>query len=373
MSENHDFYNVLGVDRQADLETIKKAYRRLARQFHPDVNKEADAESRFKEISAAYEILSDPQKRAAYDRFGMAGVRPGAGPGDLSDYGPFADIFDEFFGAGRRGRGARQGPQKGADLRVGLDISFEEAVFGTKKEIEIPRNETCPVCKGSGAEPGTTPIRCPQCKGAGEVRRVQQSIFGQFVNVTACPRCEGAGEVLSTPCRECQGSKAIQHSRRIMVEIPAGVDDGTQIRLSNEGDAGLRNGAAGSLYVVLNVQPHAIFQRRENDIILEYPINVAQAALGDEVEVPILDGNSRLTIPAGTQNGDVFYIRGKGVPFLRRSGRGDQIVIVTVPVPRHLTTEQRELFDKLGKTLGREPIGHGEKSLFDKLKDAFKV
>ena len=372
MSAKRDYYDVLGVPRNASQEEIKRAYRRLARQYHPDVNKSPDAEAKFKEINEAYQVLSDREKRAMYDRFGTVEAPGFEGFGFRDPFEIFEEVFGFDFGFGPRAA-RRRAPQRGADLRYDLTISFKEAAFGCEKELEIPRWETCPTCRGSGAEPGTTPVRCPQCNGTGQVRRAQQSIFGSFVQVTTCNRCDGTGEVITTPCHECRGRKQVQRIRTIAVEIPAGVDDGTRIRLSGEGEPGLYGGPPGNLYVVLHVQPHKYFKRQGNNILLELDINVAQAALGDEVRVPTLDGEETLIIPAGTQTGDTFRLKGKGVPYLRRNGRGDQLVTVYVVTPTHLTEEQRELFKELAKTLGREVIPQSEKGLFERLKDAFKV
>ena len=370
MSAKRDFYQVLGVSRQASQEEIKKAFRRLARQYHPDVNKNPDAEARFKEINEAYEILSDPEKRSMYDRFGHAGPQAGfGGYGDFSGFGGIEDIFESFFGGMRTGSAARQGPMRGSDLRYDLSIEFEEAVFGCEKEILVPRHESCPHCQGSGAEPGTQPIRCPQCNGTGEIRRQQQTILGSFIQVTTCPRCQGEREIVTTPCTECRGQRLIQVERTIAVKIPAGVDDGTRIRLAGEGEPGTRGGPPGNLYVVLSVKPHSHFRREQNNILLELDINVAQAALGDEVEVPTLDGRETLSIPAGTQTGETFRLRGKGVPYLRRNGRGDLVVVVHVLTPSRLTSRQKELFQELGQTLGREVVHQPEKGVFQKLKD----
>ncbi len=374
-----DYYEILGVSRNASQEEIKKAYRRLARQYHPDVNKAPDAEERFKEINEAYEVLSDPEKRAAYDRFGHAAAQ-GTGFGgftDFGDLGGLGSIFEDLFGFGMRSSTAQRAPVRGADLRVEVRLTFQEAVFGCTKELEIPRAEICPHCGGSGAEPGTMPLRCPQCNGLGEVQRRQQNpFFGTIVTRTTCPRCEGAGEVITTPCTECGGARRVRRVRRIQVDIPAGVDDGTQIRLSGEGEAGLRGGPPGNLYVVLRVEPHPLFQRRDDDILLELPINIAQAALGAEIDVPTLDGPVKLRIPPGTQHGRVFRLRGKGVPHLRRRGRGDQLVTVRVVVPTHLTDEQRELLQRLGETLSSENLNKENRSVFEKIMgaigDAFK-
>ncbi|MFQ5814212.1 MAG: molecular chaperone DnaJ [Anaerolineae bacterium] len=374
MSPKRDYYDVLGVGRSASQDEVKKAYRRLARQYHPDVNKSPDAEAKFKDINEAYEVLSDQEKRATYDRFGHSGVQ--GRWGDFSDFGfgfgGFSDIFGDLFGFGPRTR-TRRAPRRGTDLRYNLTISFEEAVFGCEKELDIPRYETCPRCRGSGAEPGTSPIRCPQCNGTGEVRRTQQSILGSFINVSTCPRCGGEGEIVTTPCSECRGQKRVRVTRTISVKVPAGVDDGTKIRLAGEGEPGTRGGPPGNLYVVLSVKPHRYFRRQDNNIILELAINVAQAALGDEVMVPTMDGEDKLAIPAGTQTGKVFRLRGKGVPYLRRNGRGDQLVIVQVATPTDLSDKQKQLFKDLGKTLGKEVIPQEEKGLLEKIVDFLKA
>jgi molecular chaperone DnaJ len=371
MSSKRDYYQVLGVSRDASAEELRRAYRRLARQYHPDVNKDSGAEDQFKEINEAYEVLSDTEKRARYDRFGHAGVQGSAGGTGFEGFGfGFDDIFESFFGGMRTGTAARQRPQRGQDLRFDLTISFEEAVFGCEQEIEATRYETCPVCDGTGAKPGTTPIRCRECNGTGEVRHVQRSILGSFVNVTTCPRCRGTGEEIPTPCPECNGQKQVPQSRKLTVKIPAGVDDGTRIRLTGEGELGIRGGPPGNLYVFISVKPHPYFVRQENDLVLELAINVAQAALGDVVHVPTLNGEEELAIPAGTQSGDVFRLKGHGVPYLRRAGRGDELVVTTVSIPKKLTEEQRELFAELGETLGKEIIAQHEKTFLDRVKEA---
>jgi molecular chaperone DnaJ len=287
-------------------------------------------------------------------------------------FGGFGDIFEDLFGFGTR-TAARQGPRRGADLRYDLHITFEEAVFGAEKEIEISRHEICPTCRGTGAEPGTTPIRCPECNGTGQIRRAQQSIFGSFVNVSTCPRCGGTGEIVQTPCSTCHGAQMVERSRKLSINIPAGVDDGTRIRLTGEGEAGTYGGPAGNLYVVLHVKPHKYFQRREDDILLNININIAQAALGDEITVPTLEGEDKLSIPAGTQTGSVFRIRGAGVPRLNRGGRGDEIIIVNVVVPTNLNAEQKRLLSELGKTLGGNVVQQEEKNLLDRLKEALGI
>lgn len=372
MAAKRDYYDILGLSRTASRDEIKKAYRRLARRYHPDVSQEENADEKFKEISEAYEVLSDDQKRAAYDRFGHAGVR-GTGAGGFQDFGfgGVADIFEEFFGAGfGSSRRRRRGPRRGADLRYDLRISFEEAVFGTEKEIEIRRPETCPTCHGSGAEPGTQPEKCTNCNGTGEVRRVQESILGQFVNVATCPTCRGAGEVITSPCSNCGGRKQVQQQRSLKVRIPAGIRSEQQIRLTGEGAPGSDGGPPGNLYVVVDVDRHPIFQRRGDDILINLEINVAQAALGDEIVVPTVDGEASLKIPSGTQSGTVFRLRDRGVPHLNGNGRGDQMVMTQVLVPTDLSDRQRELFEEMADSLGKAVVPQREKGFLNDLKGA---
>jgi molecular chaperone DnaJ len=375
MSSKRDYYEVLGVGRQATEDDVKRSFRRLARQYHPDVNKNPDAETRFKEINEAYEVLSDAEKRAMYDRFGHAGAQAGfGGTGDFRGFGGLEDIFDSFFGGMggvRTGAAGRRGPAKGIDLRKDITIEFDEAVFGCEMDISVSRHETCSQCQGSGADPGTQPIRCPQCSGTGEIRKQQQTFLGSFVQVTTCPRCRGEREIITVPCSECHGKRVVHVDRSISVKIPPGVDAGTRIRLAGEGEPGERGGPAGNLYVVLDVKRHPLFRREDDNIILELGINVSQAALGDKITVPTLDGDEELAIPAGTQTGETFRLNGAGVPHLRRNGRGDQIVIVQVLTPTRLNARQRELFKELGQTLGKEVIQQPEKGFFEKLKDAF--
>lgn len=350
---SQDYYDVLGVGRNASDDEIKAAFRRLARQYHPDVNKEPHAEEKFKEINEAYGVLSDPEKRARYDRFGKAGL--GGMGGGFHDYTvDFSDLFEDLFsGFGfSTGRRSRRSPRRGRDLQMQVSLTFEEAVFGVEKEIEFSREETCSRCHGSGAEPGTSPVRCSTCNGQGEVRQVRQTFLGQMVQTATCPACNGRGETISSPCTTCRGGGLEQKRVRKKVQIPAGVDHGTQIRLNGEGGPGVYGGPNGSLFLVLDVKPHPFFKRRDNDIILNLDINVAQAVLGAEIAVPTLDGEEKLKIPAGTQPGKVFTIKGKGVPYLRRKDRGNQLVIINVAIPTKLTKEQRELFEKLAESLG---------------------
>jgi molecular chaperone DnaJ len=367
-----DYYEVLGVPRNASPDDLKAAFRQLARQYHPDVNKAHDAEERFKEINEAYAVLSDTDRRAAYDRFGHAGVRGPGGAQDFTvDFSDFADIFGDLFGFGGFGRSttrSRNAPRRGADLQYHLDLKFEEAVFGVEKEIEITRDEACSTCGGSGAKPGTTPIRCSTCNGAGEVRQVRQTILGSMVQVATCPTCRGQGETIGAPCPTCQGRGLERRMRKKVVNIPAGVDTGTQIRLAGEGQPGINNGPNGNLYITIQVKSHKFFRRREYDILLDLTVNIAQAALGAEVDIPTVDGTDKLKIPAGTQPGKVISLKGKGIPRLRSNGRGDQLVVINVEVPTRLTAEQRELFEKLAKSLGSE-VRPQERGFLDWLKE----
>jgi len=375
-----DYYDVLGVSKSADSKEIKSAFRKLARQYHPDVSQEPDAEDKFKEINEAYEVLSNDEKRARYDRFGHAGVNGAAGSGygasSAAGFG-FEDIFDIFnstFGGAAAGSARRRNPGAGNDRRVDVTIDFEEAVFGIEKEIEFQRLETCEVCDGSGAEEGSQPSTCPTCSGTGEVRQVQQTFLGSMVRVTTCPNCGGKGSIISNPCNNCDGSGRKRQKTVLNVKIPAGVREGLQIQVRGEGDAGERQAPAGNLYVVVHVKDHQFFKRKDNDIILDISINIAQATLGDKIRVDTVDGAVELSIPPGTQTGKVFRLRGKGIPRLRsdgsNSGRGDQLVYVQVETPTELTEEQRELFEQLADTFGSEitpqPTGRG---FFDKVMD----
>jgi molecular chaperone DnaJ len=365
MAAKRDYYEVLGVDRSATPRDIKQAYRQMARKYHPDVSDADDAETRFKEINEAYEVLSDSNKRASYDRFGHAGLQGGrVGFDDFGFSDPF-EIFEEVFGQSFGFRtGRRRGPRRGADLRYDLTLTFEEAVFGCEKDIKVSRYEPCPTCDGTGAEPGTSPARCPKCNGTGQVRRVQRSILGSFVSVTDCPDCQGEGTKIEEPCPQCDGEKRVHVTKELSVSIPAGVNRGTQIRLAGEGGAGEHGGPEGNLYIVLDVEPHPIFQRREDDILVELEINVAQAALGAEVSVPTLEGEEMIDIPPGTQSDTVLRLRNKGVPHMRHNGRGDELVLVRVSVPPQLSPRQRDLFQELSETLDAESVVEQEGNSF---------
>lgn len=371
-----DYYELLGVSKDASKSEIKRAFRQKAREWHPDVSEHDDAEQVFKQINEAYEVLSDDEKRARYDRFGAEGVN--GMPGGFSGAGGFEDIFEEFFNNFGGVRSAtRRGPRPGADRRVDVTISFEEAIFGVEKEIEYDKLEFCETCGGTGAAEGAQPTTCPMCNGAGEVRQVQQTFLGSMVRVATCPNCGGKGTIIDTPCATCTGSGRLRKRVTRTVQIPAGVREGLQIQVRGGGDvAESQDAPNGNLYVVIHVHDHEYFKRRENDIILDISINIAQAALGDRVVVPTVDGEVELMVPAGTQTGKVFRLRGKGAPRLRSDGnsvgRGDQLIYITVDVPQQLTDEQRELFEQLASTLGSEvqPQRNG-RGFFDRVMDFF--
>lgn len=350
MPAKRDYYEVLGIDRNATDENIRKAFRELAFKYHPDHNRGDGAEEKFKEANEAYEVLSDTSKRATYDRFGHSGGSGFFGrDSEGFDFG-FGDIFDAFFGGTTTS--TRQAPQQGASLQTRLSLTLEEAAFGSEEEIDITRTENCSECQGTGSKPGTQPVRCPNCDGAGEVRRVQASIFGRFTNITTCPRCHGEGRIITEPCPTCRGSGRQKQHRRISVKVPPGVDNGNQIRLRGEGEAGTRGGPPGDLFVVITVIEHEYFRRDGDNILYELPLNFAQVALGTEVEVPTLDDDSKLKIPAGCQTGTVFRLKNKGVPHLNGRGRGDQLVMVSLVTPESLNKEQRRLFKELADSLG---------------------
>lgn len=364
-----DYYETLNVSRNATPEELKSAFRKLARQFHPDVNKEPDAEEKFKQINEAYAVLSDPEKKSVYDRYGSDALNGMGGAPDYSSV-DFSDIFEDLFGGfgfNTSGR-SRNRAQRGADLNYAIQLTFEEAVFGVEKEIEITRDEVCTTCRGTGAEPGSTPMRCATCGGKGEVRTVRQTFLGSMVQVTTCPTCNGKGETIKTPCHTCRGRGLERRTSHKTVNIPAGVDNGNQIRLGGEGQPGVNNGPSGNLYLEIQVKNHAFFHRQKNDVLLNLNINISQAALGAEIQVPTLEGNTGLKIPAGTQPGKIFTLKGKGVPYLRSNGRGDQLVVVNVDIPTHLTSDQRKLFEDLAGTMGAE-VRPQERSFFDRIKE----
>ena len=375
MAIKRDYYEVLGVDRGASEEDIKKAFRKLAFQYHPDHNREKDAGEKFKEVSEAYQVLSDSEKRAAYDRYGHAGAESvfgrGFGSSDFSNFGGFGDIFDAFFGGTTTA--ARQGPQTGADLSMDLEISFEEAVSGVEKEIKITRVENCSLCHGIGAKPGTNPVKCPVCNGTGQIRNVQQSIFGRFSTVSTCNRCRGEGTIVTDPCPQCRGTGRERRQRTLKANIPAGADEGMQLRVRGEGDAGTKGGSPGDLYVHIYVKPHEFFIRSQDDIIYQMPVNFVQAALGAELEIPTIDGKTKLKIPPGSQTGKVFRLKGQGVQRLNSPGRGDQLVQMVVVTPESLNEAQKKLLRELGESLnqGNMPQLAKMKSLLEEFKNVF--
>ena len=351
MPIKRDYYEVLGIPRNATDEEVKKAFRKLAFKYHPDHNHEDGAEGKFKEVNEAYEVLCNPDKRAAYDRFGHGGPEGLFGRGfEGFEFSGFGDIFDAFFGGVTTA--TRQIPRRGADLHYNTTITFEEAALGCEKEINILRTENCSLCQGIGCKPGSQPTRCPSCNGTGQLRRVQHSIFGRFTNITTCSRCHGEGRIITEPCPQCRGTGKEKHQRSVSVKIPAGIDEDSQIRLRGEGQAGTRGGPSGDLYITLAIEQHDFFQRDGDNIIYELPINFAQAALGTEVEVPTLDGKTKLKLPASSQTGAVFRLKNKGIPHLHRRGRGDQLVTLRVVTPDSLTKKQRQLFQELADTLG---------------------
>ncbi|HXI46646.1 MAG TPA: molecular chaperone DnaJ [Candidatus Acidoferrales bacterium] len=358
-----DYYATLGLDRTATDADVKKAFRKLAQKWHPDVSEDPAAAERFKELNEAYQVLSDPDRRQRYDLFGAAGVEADVAAG----FGGFADIFDAFFG-GAAG-GARRGrPPTGSDMRYDLRITFEEAVLGTEKEIEFPILGRCDTCGGSGAKPGTQATTCPQCQGRGEVRAVRQTMLGQMINVTACPKCRGEGRIVETPCETCKGEGRTERRRSLRVSIPAGIDEGHQIRLSNEGEAGLRGGPPGSLYVAVHVAPHPALRREGTELVFEARIGLAQAALGTRIEVPTVEGHEEVEIKAGTQPGTEIRLRGKGVPHLRRGGsRGDLHVVVDIAVPTRLTRAERDALEAYARAAD-EPISDGT-TLLERVRD----
>ena len=374
MAVKRDYYDVLGVPRDADDAEIKRAFRRLAQQHHPDVDKNDGAELRFKELNEAYRVLSDRQRRTAYDMFGHAGVEGSAAGGFEGfggGFGPFGDIFDAFFGGAPAGTRRRARVVAGADLRYDLTIEFAEAAFGVTKEISFPTLVTCPACAGSGGEPGTEPETCPDCNGTGERRRVAQTILGQMVNIVACPRCRGEGRIIGTPCSACQGDGRVTEERTLQVTIPAGIDDGQRIALEGQGEAGPRGGPNGDLYVAVKISPHPELVRRGTELYHELPVTFPQAALGAALSVPTIEGSEEVELPAGSQSGTEIRLRGKGVPRLRGAGRGDLHVIVNVVVPAKLGKRERELLAELDELSGPAVLPKGGTSVLDRLRDLF--
>ena len=383
MADKRDYYEVLGVNKGATDYEIKKAYRKLARKYHPDLNKDnPEAAEKFKEIGEAYEILSDKDKRARYDQFGFAGVDPNYGAGQGGGFGggfgfedvDLGDIFGSFFGGGFGGGGSRtnraNAPRQGESIRRTVMLSFEEAAFGCEKEIEIDRVEQCTECGGTGAEKGYTPETCSNCHGTGTVKQTQRTPFGAFSSTGPCPNCRGTGKIIKKPCKKCRGTGQERRSRKLSVKIPAGIDDGQSVALRGQGGAGVNGGPAGDVIVTVSIRPHPLFQRDGYDVWCEVPISYAQACLGDKLIVPTIDGKVEYTMPAGTQPGTVFRMRGKGIQAVNGRGRGDQFVKVTLEVPKNLSDHQKDLLRKLedSDTAQNHPQ---RKSFRDKMKDLF--
>lgn len=374
MADKRDYYEVLGVNKGASAEEIKKAYRKVTKENHPDLHPGDKAcEERFKEANEAYAVLSDDDKRKKYDQYGHAAFDPNAGFngagfdgfGDLGDI--FGDIFGGFGGFGGSTRSNPNAPRRGENLQTSVSVSFEEAAFGCEKEITSTRVETCPDCKGSGCAPGTTPEICPDCKGSGMVRTTTRTPFGMAQSTAPCQKCRGTGKIIHQPCKNCRGAGQIRRSQKLKVKIPAGIDDGQAVPVRGQGNAGVNGGPAGDLHVVVRIRPHARFKREGNSVLLEQEISYAQATLGADIEVPTLDGAEKLPVPEGTQPGTVFRIRGKGIPYLRGSGRGDQFVTVRVAVPKNLSSSQKELLRQFAASMGEYDDGSG-RGLFGKRK-----
>lgn len=378
--DKRDYYEVLGVDKSASDDELKKAYRKLAKKYHPDLNPDDQvAEKNFKEVNEAYEILSDKEKRARYDQFGHAGVDPnfnaggGSYGGGFGDFGDLGDIFNSFFGGGFGGGGRRSNPnapRRGNDTSSSVTISFEEAAKGCKKTVKVTKIDNCNDCGGTGCEKGSTPKTCPVCHGSGQVSSVQRTPFGQIQTQTVCNNCHGSGKIIDKPCHTCAGKGRIRHTVEKTVEIPAGIDDGQQIQIRGGGDSGVNGGPSGDLIITVNVRPHPIFERDGYDIYCEIPITFSQAALGAEIVVPTLDGKVKFTIHEGTQPGDEFKLKGKGVQRLRYSGRGDQYVKILVEVPRDLSKSQKEKLKEFDSITDNKNYKK-QKSFFDKIKDFF--
>jgi molecular chaperone DnaJ len=354
-----DYYDILGVPRNATKEQIKDEYRRLALKYHPDRNKAPDAEAKFKEISEAYAVLSDDEKRGQYDRFGHEGIDGRYSTEDIFrgvnfdeilrdigfGFGGFGSIFDTFFGGGRRARG----PERGQDIRYDIEISLEDAYRGYNTEINVPRTERCPECNGSGARPGTSPKRCPDCGGTGQIQHVQRAGFMQFARIEPCKKCRGQGTIIEKPCNQCHGKGTVERDRRISIKIPPGVDTGSQLLLRGEGDAPSHGGPHGDLYVFVHVSPHVTFKREGDDLICNIDVNFSQATLGSNLQVPTLDGLASIKLPSGTQSGAIFRLRKKGMPDIHNGSRGDELVVVNVKTPGELTSRQRELVEELSR------------------------
>lgn len=373
-----DYYEVLGVSKGASDDEIKKAYRKLSKTYHPDINKEADAEDKFKEVSEAYEVLSDAQKRAAYDQYGHASTDQNFGGGGFGGggfngggFGGFEDIFESFFGGGGGGRSANpNAPRQGSDLQYTLNLKFEEAIFGVEKTVKYNREDECKTCDGSGAKAGTHAETCSTCGGGGTINVQRQTPLGRVMSRQTCPDCNGSGKIIKDPCQDCHGSGRVKTAHSVKVNVPAGVEDGQQMRLSGQGEAGFNGGPYGDLYVVFEVEESDIFDRDGSEIFYDLPISFVQAALGDEIEVPTVHGKIKLKVPAGTQTGTSFRLRGKGAPKLRGTGNGDQKVTVKLITPKNLTDSQKQALRQFASE-GGDQVEEQDEGFFDKMKDAF--
>jgi len=375
-TQKRDYYEVLGISKGASDEQIKKAFRKLALEFHPDRNKADGAVEKFKEVNEAYQVLTDSEKRSDYDRFGHAGVGQNGAQGfdGFDNFGGFGDIFEAFFGggSGTQSQSRASSARRGSDLQYSVNVEFEEAAFGAEREQEVRRTEVCSKCRGDRSEPESQAVACPNCGGSGEIRRGSQSIFGQFVQVSACNKCQGEGKVISDPCTQCKGRGTEVRRRKLAVSIPAGIESGTQIRLTGEGEPGINGGPPGDLYVSVRVKPHKLFRRDGYDIVHPQAINVADAALGTTLKVPTLDGEADVEVPPGTQTGDIIKLKGDGVPYLgRENQRGDHLITMVVQTPRRLDENQRRLLQELSESLGESAsMDDDDKGWFDKFKDS---
>ena len=370
-THKRDYYEVLGVSRNSSDDDLKKAFRKLAFKYHPDRNREAGAEDKFKEINEAYQILSDKEKRAQYDRFGHAGL--GSSSAGANGFSGFGDVFDSFFGGSGFGSSSRtlNSARRGSDLQYTMAVEFEEAIFGAEKEFQIHRTESCSRCRGSKSEPGSSIATCGTCQGSGQVRKAQQSVFGQFVQVGDCNNCKGSGKIVSNPCSSCNGQGRERKNRKLAITIPAGIEEDTQVRLTGEGEHGINGGPPGDLYVAFQIKEHDFFVRDGINIKYRLPINIAQASLGTKIEVPTLDGYYEIEIPPGTQTGRIFRVRGRGVAQLRGDRRGDLLVLIDVRIPKKLDSQQQKLMNELGESLPDTFEDDEDKGIFDKFRSAF--
>ena len=375
--QKRDYYEVLGVSKGASEDEIKKAYKKMARKYHPDLNPgDKSAEEKFKEVNEAYEVLSDADKRARYDQYGHAGVDPNFGAGGFGggfdggfDFGDLGDIFGSFFGGGFGGgrRTNPNAPQRGESIRMAVTISFEEAAFGCEKEVTVERYEACDTCHGSGCAPGTSPEVCPDCHGTGTVQVRRQTPMGVFATSSPCPKCGGKGRIIHQPCKDCRGSGMMRKKKTIQASIPAGIDNGQTISIRGQGNAGKNGGPAGDLLVTITVRPHELFRREGTSVLCEAPITFTQAVLGAELEIPTIDGKVKYTLPEGTQSGTTFRLKGKGIPSINGRGRGDQYVTVYIETPRNLNKEQKEALKKFAAAMGEDEAS-GQKPFFKKFK-----